>query len=160
MMERQFTSTAFIIQDERVLLINHRKLGKWLPPGGHMEPNETPPDTAVREALEETGLEIELISQENIWIERFNASSFHRPYLCLLEEIPKYKGIPKHQHMDFVYLAKPIGGTLKENLLETDGIKWFTKGEVDLLESDVAIYLETKQIIHKILNEALVTANG
>ncbi len=42
-------------------LIFHRKLKKWLPPGGHIDPNEMPSETAIREAFEETGLEIELI---------------------------------------------------------------------------------------------------
>jgi 8-oxo-dGTP pyrophosphatase MutT (NUDIX family) len=159
-MEKQFTSTAYIIDVDKVLLIYHRKLSKWLPPGGHIDPNETPPDAAVREAFEETGIEIELILQENIWIERFNATSFARPYLCLLENIPEHKGIPAHQHMDFVYLAKPIGGTLKQNLLETDGIKWFTKDEIELLEPDVEIFVETKQTIDNILKEMFQATHG
>jgi len=57
-MEKHFTATTYIIQDGKVLLIPHSKLGKWLPPGGHVELNETPPECAIREALEETGLEI------------------------------------------------------------------------------------------------------
>jgi ADP-ribose pyrophosphatase YjhB (NUDIX family) len=32
-----------------VLLVYHRKLAMWLPPGGHVEPNELPDDAAVRE---------------------------------------------------------------------------------------------------------------
>jgi 8-oxo-dGTP diphosphatase len=40
----------------RVLLVDHRKAGLWLPPGGHVDPGEDPRDTVVREAAEELGL--------------------------------------------------------------------------------------------------------
>jgi hypothetical protein len=55
---------------------------------------------------EETGLEIEIIMQENIWIERWNANSFPRPYLCLLEEIPARPDQPTHQHVDLGILGQ------------------------------------------------------
>src|SRR5438309_1914918 len=98
-MKKEFTATVYIIENQKVLLIYHHKLQKWLPPGGHIEENETPPEAAKREALEETGYEIEFIIQENVWIKQLNASSFERPYLCLLEEIPAYKDKEAHQHM-------------------------------------------------------------
>jgi 8-oxo-dGTP pyrophosphatase MutT (NUDIX family) len=41
-----------------VLLHLHRKLGMWLPPGGHIERDELPDDAAVREVFEETGLRV------------------------------------------------------------------------------------------------------
>src|SRR6185437_245535 len=87
-LERHFTATAYILENGRALLLKHPKLGKWLPPGGHVEPNETPPECAKREAREETGLRVELIPQENLWLNYSNAASFERPYLCLLENIP------------------------------------------------------------------------
>lgn len=44
--------------DGGVLLVDHRNAGLWLPPGGHVEPDEHPADTAVREAGEELGVEL------------------------------------------------------------------------------------------------------
>jgi 8-oxo-dGTP pyrophosphatase MutT (NUDIX family) len=38
---------------DMVFLVAHRKAGRWLPPGGHVEPGEPPWDTVVREAREE-----------------------------------------------------------------------------------------------------------
>jgi 8-oxo-dGTP diphosphatase len=39
------------------MLVNHVNAGLWLPPGGHVEPDEHHADTAAREAREELGVE-------------------------------------------------------------------------------------------------------
>lgn len=144
-MERHFTATTYIIQNGKVLLIPHAKLQKWLPPGGHVELNETPPECAKREAFEETGLEIEIIPQENLWVEHWNASSIERPYMCLLENIPEHGAKPAHQHIDFIYLAKPLTGTLN------DEARWFSLEEAESLVDDVEIFVETKKTIRHLL---------
>ena len=56
-MRKDFVATGFIADKGQVLLILHRKLGLWLPPGGHIEKDETPEEALHREVLEETGLE-------------------------------------------------------------------------------------------------------
>jgi 8-oxo-dGTP pyrophosphatase MutT (NUDIX family) len=155
-MQRQFTATVYILDEEKVLLIFHRKLKKWLPPGGHLEEGELPAEGAIREAKEETGLDIELILDEHCWIDSWNAKSFPRPYLCLLEEIPAHGDTPSHQHMDMIYLARPIGGLMCQNLQETEGLRWFSLQEVEALISDVDIFEETKQVIGKIYSETLI----
>ena len=43
--EKHFTASALVIHDNKVLLVNHLKLGVWLYPGGHIENNETPDQT-------------------------------------------------------------------------------------------------------------------
>ncbi|MCB1110842.1 MAG: NUDIX domain-containing protein [Chlamydiia bacterium] len=149
-MERHFTTSVYIIHEQQVLLLLHPKLKKWLPPGGHIEANESPPEAARREVKEETGLEIAWIKQENIWIQRWNAVSFERPYLCLIEEIPEYKNTPAHQHLDFIYLAEPVGDPTP---LSCDPIRYFSLSEVDALESDVDIFAETQEVIHSFLKE-------
>jgi ADP-ribose pyrophosphatase YjhB (NUDIX family) len=60
---RDFTATTFVVWQGGVLLHKHRKLGRWFPPGGHVEPNELPDDAAVREVLEETGVRVALIGE-------------------------------------------------------------------------------------------------
>ena len=150
--QRQFTATSYIVDEDKVLLIFHRKLQKWLPPGGHIDPGETPPEAARREAFEESGLEVELIRQENIWINQPNAQSFERPFLCLLEEIPAHKDQAAHQHMDMIYVARPIGGSLTQNDRETNGIRWFTLAEIDALDGEVDIFEETRSTIRLLLS--------
>ncbi len=142
-MEKHFTATAYIISGDQILLLFHPKLNKWLPPGGHLEENETPSEGARREVLEETGLEVEWILQENLWIDRWNAKSIERPYLCLLENIPAHGSKPEHQHIDFIYLSKPTGGTLIRDPL----IRWFSLEEVLALKPDEEIFIETQETI-------------
>jgi ADP-ribose pyrophosphatase YjhB (NUDIX family) len=156
-MERQFTSTVYVIDDQkRFLLVNHKKLRKWLPPGGHVEPNELPSDAARREAKEETGLDIQLILQENVWITRWNAKSFPRPYLCLLEEIPARETQPAHQHIDMIYVGRPIGGNLTRNIQENEQVSWFTYQEIQLLKPEVDIFKETLDTIYAIMNDTSI----
>lgn len=157
-MKRQFTATVYILKEQQVLLIYHKKLSKWLPPGGHTEENELPSETAIREAKEETGLDVELISQENLHIDRWNAKSFPRPFLCLLEEIPARPQEPAHQHMDMVYVGRPTGGSESLNLEETGGLRWFTLEELEELTSDVEIFEETRQTLRMLLDPSFAGA--
>jgi 8-oxo-dGTP pyrophosphatase MutT (NUDIX family) len=142
-MEKHFTATVYIFEQGKVLLHYHEKLAKWLPPGGHIEPNETPPEAARREVKEETGLDIEFIEQENLHIEAYNAKSFVRPFLCLLENIPEHKGKPAHQHMDMIYLARPL---LYNEIKE--GFKWVSFEEL----SGMDLFPDTREVLHFLLN--------
>lgn len=48
----------FVVVDRArrsLLLVDHRKAGLWLPTGGHVEPDEDPRETVVRELAEELG---------------------------------------------------------------------------------------------------------
>jgi 8-oxo-dGTP pyrophosphatase MutT (NUDIX family) len=154
-MDYKFTATTYIFDDARtrVLLIPHPRFGLWLPPGGHVEPGETPPEGARREALEECGLIVEIIRQDEVWISTPKAESFERPFLCLLEQIPAHlhpvKGpVAPHCHLDMIYLARPIGGSIEPPA------RWFTLEEVEALESDVEIFEETKVTIRHIFATA------
>lgn len=149
-MEKQFTASVYILENHQVLLLYHPKLKKWLPPGGHIETNELPSECAIRETLEETGLQIELIKDEHIWINQCNANSFERPWLCLLENIPPHGFQPAHQHVDFIYLGKPIGGSISEKHRAQHEIRWFSLEEALSLQPDQEIFIETQQVLQKI----------
>src|SRR5690348_16350426 len=54
-----FTASAFVLSPDRrrLLVVYHRKLERWLQPGGHTEPPDTSiVDAAWREVEEETGV--------------------------------------------------------------------------------------------------------
>lgn len=151
-MKREFTASVYIIHEHKVLLIAHKKLNKWLSPGGHIEENETPGEAAKREVKEETGLDIEFIQQENIWINCWNAKSIERPFMCLLEEIPAYRDVPAHQHIDMIYVGKPCGG----ELYDTNDLRWFTFEEIQMMTPDKEIFKETQQVISHLLSQDLI----
>jgi 8-oxo-dGTP pyrophosphatase MutT (NUDIX family) len=53
---RAYSVAVYPRRGKRVLLIKHRRLGVWLPPGGECLPGESPQEAAARELQEETGL--------------------------------------------------------------------------------------------------------
>lgn len=99
---RDFTVAVFVVHGGKTLLHPHARLGMWLPPGGHIEPNELPDDAARREVLEETGLAIELVGERGVTVDDPRAPvQLVRPLGIQLENIGM-----DHEHIDLIYLAR------------------------------------------------------
>ena len=63
-MERQYCASIFVIdENNKLLLMYNKKLDMWLQPGGHIDGNELPHETAIRECKEETGLDVKIINK-------------------------------------------------------------------------------------------------
>ena len=58
---------VFSPEKSKVLLVDHKKAELWLPPGGHVEPNEDPKETVSREAKEELGIETEFLFEKPLF---------------------------------------------------------------------------------------------
>jgi 8-oxo-dGTP pyrophosphatase MutT (NUDIX family) len=153
-MKRDYTATCYLLYEEKTLLIFHKKHKKWLPPGGHIEPNELPTEAVRREVLEETGLEIDFIHDEHVLIDQPYARTVLRPYLILLEDIPQYGTVEAHQHIDLIYLAKPLTQAFIFNAEETEAIRWFSKEDILQLNCS-EIFPDTVQIIDQIFSSLL-----
>lgn len=55
---KHLVSYFAVVDGDHVLLVDHRNAQLWLPTGGHVEPDEDPRATVVRELQEELGLVI------------------------------------------------------------------------------------------------------
>jgi 8-oxo-dGTP pyrophosphatase MutT (NUDIX family) len=89
------TASCFIVDpaSQRILLHHHRRLDRWLQMGGHVEPDESTIDAALREGTEESGLrDLELLRDGVIDLD--------------VHDIPAGRGEPEHVHFDVRYVAQ------------------------------------------------------
>ncbi len=72
-----FTGSAWLVSADgrNVLLMHHRKLGRWLQPGGHADGDRALGDVALREAQEETGVAQLRVEGEVFDIDRHRIAS-------------------------------------------------------------------------------------
>src|SRR5262249_39655776 len=64
---RHMTATGFLVWKGPGLLHWHRRNQLWLPFGGHIEANEDPVQTVLREIEEESGIAAELITRGQVY---------------------------------------------------------------------------------------------
>jgi 8-oxo-dGTP pyrophosphatase MutT (NUDIX family) len=114
-----FTGSAVVVSPDgsRVLLVLHAKLGRWLQPGGHADGADggSMEATALREAREETGLDVAL------------HPTAPRPLDLDVHVIPARKGEPEHRHLDVRFLV--VANTpeaLAHDPNEAHGAQWLT----------------------------------
>ena len=124
-MERHFTATGFLVQDDATLLHWHGKLQCWLPPGGHMEPNEDPVQAVLREVAEETGVDAEIVPTGGVGSALEYPREVTPPLTIMVEDIDDpVQGF--HQHIDFIYVCRPKARV--EAVPE--GWRWVTRDEL------------------------------
>lgn len=58
---------AFILQNNKLLLVKERADGLWTLPGGWAETNESAAESVIREAKEETGFDVSVIRLLALW---------------------------------------------------------------------------------------------
>lgn len=128
---------TFVVHEGRVLLLRHRQLDKWLPPGGHVEPGELPDEAAVREVWEETRVRVELVGEQALPIAQ--PRQLIRPRGVQLEVIK-----PGHEHIDLVYLARVLGDPTPVGNAESTAVGWYGRSEWDSLEltDEIRMWLE------------------
>jgi 8-oxo-dGTP pyrophosphatase MutT (NUDIX family) len=116
------TGSALVVNAgrTRTLLTLHRKLGRWLNPGGHADGDSDLPAVALREAREESGLPgVRLVSRRLL--------DFDRHW------IPERKDEPGHFHYDFRFLCEADDREALGISEESVDLAWFDLGEVAAL---------------------------
>lgn len=113
----------FVVADlekSQLLLVDHRKSGLWLPPGGHIEPDENPTETVRREAKEELTIEA------NFWSEA-----------PLFLTATKTTGASSHLDISLWYLLEEDSSAkIDYDEREFHQIRWFKMGELPLDRCD------------------------
>jgi 8-oxo-dGTP diphosphatase len=122
---RAFSVAVYARRDDRVLVIEHRRLRTWLPVGGELTPGETPLEAARRELREETGL-----------------SGRFRPLEDALDGVPPgFIGYEEHPagakgvHLNFVFVTEVDTDAEVLPNHEFTAWRWVNRSELDRLES-------------------------
>ena len=122
------TATALVFHPDRnrVLLIHHHRLQRWLLPGGHVEPDDaTLAGTAAREAVEETG-----IALTGAGADRLAGIDVHA--------IPAKRGEPLHLHHDLIFAFEAASAEVAPSP-EAPLIEWCSPSDFDRYELPTAI---------------------
>ena len=122
--EGHLTASGVIVRmpEREVLLLRHRSLGKWLAPGGHTEAGDTSAAAAaLREIVEETGIEADMLVPTNVsdGVQYCVEVSSH--------VIPRNeaRGEEEHMHHDFRFLFAYTGSrTICTDERESAGYEW------------------------------------
>lgn len=140
---RHFCASVFVInpEDKKILLTKHKKFNKWTQPGGHIEHDEVPEETALREAYEETGVKVKILG------DRFpREDDYIRPL-----GIQKNRGAQGDIHVDFTYAAVPVGNIEPTVSFESYSVRWFSREELDTLNVFEDIKITYDYIIKNII---------
>lgn len=106
------TGSAIVVGPRGVVLLRHRRLGIWVQPGGHIETGETPWGAALREGMEETGLELAFAGG-----------------VARLVHVDVHSGGRGHTHLDLRYLVEAGDADPAPPLGESQEVEWFTWDE-------------------------------
>lgn len=118
------TATVYVVRHGRVLLHLHKKYCSLFPLGGHMLPGELPQETAVREVLEESGLQIVLYHPE----QRLELGAVRQ--LCLPVQMYHENVGGKPENIDFIFYAVAGQGEFRPQAGESGQFVWMTREQV------------------------------
>lgn len=126
-----FTASALIVdpRGESVCMIHHKKLARWLQPGGHFEPADGGDAAlaALREAREETSLEVSLVDPDR------------SPLDLDIHVIPGRPEMPAHEHLDLRFLVRAADSAARFDPAESLGIRFMPWEEALGAASDPAL---------------------
>lgn len=124
-MKTDLVVAGYIIHDNKVLLIHHRKLDLWLPVGGHIEENETPDHALLREVKEELNIDVDILNVSSLPKVGSVRSNLAVPFNVNVHSVGD------HDHCCFFYVCRPINpGQLRINN-ELKNFGWFSKYDLE-----------------------------
>ncbi len=109
---------------QKIFIIYHKKAGRWLITGGHIEKGESPLKTVVREIKEELGIEL-------------TKKQIGNPFLLTITKINNLPQICR-THFDLWYLLPTDGRNFQTDSEEFNQSKWVTIAQARKLVTDPA----------------------
>ncbi len=119
-----FVVSAYIVHDDKALLVDHKGLKMWPPVGGHIEPDEDPEQALYREIKEESGLSVRILLSKP----SFDAS--HTKSLATPNFMDIHKINEKHRHVVLIYFAAAGDNKTKLAPDEHRQLRWFSKEDL------------------------------
>lgn len=107
------TGSGVVVGPRGVVLLEHKRLGIWLQPGGHLDPGESPWTAAERESAEETGLDVRL------------TGPFDGHGVPELLHVDVHAGGRGHTHLDLRYLIDGGDADPAPPEGESQQVAWF-----------------------------------
>lgn len=122
-----FTVSAYIVHDDKILLMHHKKLNTWIQVGGHVELNEDTDEAILREIEEECGVEVTFL--EPIDTVSLKGSKLLRlPHMMNLHDYSE-----THKHLDLGYVCVASSPMCRLAHEEAHDIGWFGREDFDRL---------------------------
>jgi 8-oxo-dGTP pyrophosphatase MutT (NUDIX family) len=125
--ECHFTVTGFVVHEDRTLLHWHRRLQTWMPPGGHVEPDEDPVAALLREIREETGVAAEVVPAARRFPFDY-PGQVAPPFTILIENSPEPE--EPHQHIDLIYFCRSLDGARLQPPSADDVLVWVSADQL------------------------------
>lgn len=111
------TASGIVLKDRKILLVFHKKLQRFIQPGGHFEKTDvSPQEAAQREVQEETGV---TVSPSSLFPHK---APIHID-AHIIPANPK-KGELEHWHYDCMYLFTPKNEKVRIDKSEVDDYQW------------------------------------
>lgn len=124
-MKTDLSVAGYIFDQNKVLLIHHRKHDLWLPVGGHLDENETPDQALLREIKEEIGLDVEILNQNDMPLKGNTKFNLATPFYVNVHSVGD------HDHCCFFYVCKALNPEQLKINKELKNFAWFTKSDLD-----------------------------
>lgn len=126
------TGSAWILSPDHgaVLLVHHRKLGRWLQPGGHADGDDDLFRVALREAREETGL---------VRFTTLPGGDPPPPLDLDVHRIPARDEEPEHLHLDVRYLLVAGPGETPKPSVESTDVRWVLRARLAEFSPDESL---------------------